>query len=171
MDEPAVPLSSGRKRSSSHTTSPSTRKRIRLASDLPQPQLMALNDKMGRHSQRRGWQRQINDAGDDISKWHALSSDILIYLSNELAATDLKANVVTFLLPDQAVELLNGFSHDEFSAWMEGVQKGVKAGDWEDLIDHRAYHPANKRWLVSPIISTAKLGAEAHGSGPSCLST
>ena len=156
MDEPAVSPSSGRKRSSSLATEPSTRKRLRLASDLPQSQLMALNDKMGQHSQRRGWQRQANDAGADISQWRTLSSDILIYLSNELAATDLKANVVTFLLPDQAVELLNGFSHDEFSAWMDGVQKGVKAGDWEDLIDHRAYHPATKRWLVLPIIFNSK---------------
>jgi hypothetical protein len=143
MDVPTVSVSSGRKRAlSSSTSASSTGKRLKNASDLPQHQLIAFNNKMDQYSHLRGWHRNIDDAGKDLVQWRTLSSDVLVYLTNQLAATDLKADVITFLLPHQAADLVDRFSQDEFSTWMDGVKKGVKMGDWTHLINHRAYHPA-----------------------------
>jgi hypothetical protein len=135
MDNMDVAPSSGLKRASmSPPPSSSTEKRPKV--DLPLAQLDALNDMMKNRSRRQMWQTRIENAGND-SQWRELFLDILMYLTDALAATDLKGSVIAPRISSQADEIVKGFTEKEEQEWKDGVRKGVKEGDWADLIAHR----------------------------------
>jgi hypothetical protein len=104
---------------------------------LPQAQLTALNEKMTNLSLRERWQTRMDEAGDDTSQWRDLSSSVLYFLMAVLARTDRKDS---FIAPDivDADEIVKGFTDDDLREWMDGVQKGLKDGNWEGLLEHRA---------------------------------
>jgi hypothetical protein len=106
--------------------------------DLPRSQLTLLNDEMKDLSRCQDWQIRIDEleADGDDTKWQHLFSHVLIHLASKLAV-DLKASIVPSQTLDQADEIVKSFSEDEFKEWKDGVQKGVKEGDWTDLIAHR----------------------------------
>ncbi len=135
LDPRTYSPSSGTKRSS--TPPSSTDKRPKLV--LPQDQLNALNDSMKNYSRRKRWLYRIDDAGDDASEWRDLFSDVLLFLTDQLAATDLKGSVIPAQTPNKANEMVMGFDNDEFKEWKGGVQKGVKENDWADLISRCKY--------------------------------
>jgi hypothetical protein len=105
---------------------------------LPQAQLTALNKKMTNLSHRERWQTRINEARDDTSEWRDLSSSVLYFLTGQLARTDRKDSFIASSSSDDADEIVKGFTDDDLREWMAGVQQGLKHGNWEDLLEHRA---------------------------------
>ena len=48
---------------------------------------------------------------------------------------------VTMPVMLKAVEAVGKFNDDELEQWKNGVQKGLKEGDWADLVARCTYHP------------------------------
>jgi hypothetical protein len=105
---------------------------------LPLAQLTALNEKMANLSHCELWQTHINEARDDTSEWRNLSSSVLYFLTGQLARTDWKDSFITPSSSDDADEIVKGFTDDDLREWMAGVRQGLKHGNWEDLLEHRA---------------------------------
>jgi hypothetical protein len=119
------------------TSSPDFSMKKRAKIILPQAQLTAFNSKMTRHSSTQVWQYRIEKARDDDSLWRYLLSDVLMFLTRELAATDMKSSVIASPNLERADDIVKGFNKDELEQWKAGVQNGVEKNDWTDLIVHR----------------------------------
>jgi hypothetical protein len=144
--DPGSPTSSGHKRAPTFPPASSSANK-RLKPILPAAQLLALNDRMGRVSRSKLWQRRIRDAQneDSESEWRALFLDVLVSLLLELSSrtTNLKDSVIPPLAShDKADSLVNDLTDEEFKEWVNGVQTGVKENDWGHLIVHRTLHLA-----------------------------
>jgi hypothetical protein len=125
------------KRPSLSPLASSTEKHPKL--DLPQAQLTASNDEMKHFSYRQYREGQFDEGACDDTEWRQLLPHVLVHLTSRLAETDVKASFISPRTLPQAKEIVEGFSEDEFKEWKDGLQKGVKTGDWADLIAHRTY--------------------------------
>ncbi len=130
-----MPPSSAKKRSS--TSLSSTVKRARLT--LPEDQLTTLKDNMKESSARSSWQPRIMLAMVDSRSWLGLFSDVLMNITQELAATGIRGSVIACPSMRRANEIVESFNKDELEEWKAAVQNGVEKGDWTDLIEHRMY--------------------------------
>jgi hypothetical protein len=106
--------------------------------DLSQAQLTAINDKMNDNSEELAW-KIIIERANDVSKWQKVSSTILMELLDQATNMDLKDSFIAIPSPSKAEEIVEGFDTKEFEEWKDGVLKGVKEGNWADLIQHRMY--------------------------------
>ena len=92
---------------------------------------------MKRRSDRMLWPTIINKAEYDESWWRDLLWDVLMYLTEELASTDMKGSVIVSPNLDGADEFVNRFEKEVFEEWKVGVREGVENNDWTRLIAHR----------------------------------
>jgi hypothetical protein len=133
MDDKIEGSSSAIKRSpTSPPASPSPGKRPKLDVSLEQ-----LRDKMGVRSKICAWELRIS--GDDDSKWQVLA-DVFCDLTTVLATSGLKGSVIPPVSKNEAEDIVRGFTGEEFNEWKDGVNKGVREGDWGELIKHRMFH-------------------------------
>jgi hypothetical protein len=107
--------------------------------DLSLAQLTAFNKKMNYISKKSLWKTIIDSAANDVSEWQFIFSTILMELVNQAATMDLKNSLIAIPSPSEAKEIVEGFDTKEFEEWKDGVLKGVKEGNWADLIQHRMY--------------------------------
>jgi hypothetical protein len=134
----ALSSSSGMKRSSlSPHPSP-----IEKRSKLDQQQA-AINDGVSDIARCQRWQSQIDDAGDD-SAWRKFFSGVICMITNE----ELQAAIIPPQTKSQSIAITKGFSENELREWKDAVQKGVKEGNWTDLITHREYLIISEDWTA-----------------------
>jgi hypothetical protein len=131
-------------------------KRARI--NLSEDQLNSLKVNMGKVSAMGMWRFRIKNAEDD-SEWRGLLSDVLLFITRELADTDV---VIDRPAIDQAPDIVASFNEDELEEWKAAVRNGVEKGDWTDLIEHRM----NFLWIIGShlIIITAKLKKPFHSN-------
>ena len=132
----ALSSPSGMKRSMSPQPSP-IEKRQR-----PDPQQTAINDKITRIAGFYDWQTLINGYDND-SQWRNLFSELVWSITNR--------RIPAILPPqseDQSIAIANNLTENELKSWKDGVQKGLKEGDWMDFITQREYPMAPKGWTA-----------------------
>jgi hypothetical protein len=129
------PSSSSKRPAAFPLASSSAEKRPRIV--LPDAQLTELSDNMKRN--RKRWNILIKAAETDDSLWWHIYSDVLSHLTQELASTDMKRDVIASPNPQGANNILMSFNEDELEQWKVGVLNGVEKDDWIDLILHRMY--------------------------------
>ena len=154
IDQPTGPsLKRSTLSPTSSTGSTSSEKRAKFI--LPPSQLTMLNNNMAHHSNEQFWKYRARMAGDDDSLWRPIVSVVLMYLTDELAKTDMQGRVIVSPGPGPAGAIVAGFSKDDLEQWKAGVRNGMENGDWSDVIEHRAYD----YWVVGSclIVTTAKL--------------
>src|ERR1700722_1459518 len=98
---------------------------------LSQAQLKAINDMMNNKSKKLAWNILIDRADNDASEWQLFSSNILMVFVDQ-------GLIVTSSL-SKADEFVQGFNTKEFEEWKDGVWKGVKGGNWADLLHYHMY--------------------------------
>ena len=103
-----------------------------------------INNNMNAKKSKMVWENRLQEAEDDESEWNELSTDILFYLSNILEKTGWKG-VIPHQSLLQAENIVAGLTGSSLEQWKEGVRKGVKVGNWEDLVHHRA---CCSKWIV-----------------------
>ena len=81
---------------------------------------------------------QSADSEDGEPVWQYIFERILVEITHTLASTNRKGEFINELTLTQAREILKGFSPEDIKIWRDGVRKGLKDGNWEDLIHHRA---------------------------------
>jgi hypothetical protein len=75
----------------------------------------------------------------DESTWRGQNVFLLMYLTKELAATELKSKIIGIPQFEAAENLVKGFNSKELEQWKAGVLSGVTMGNWDKLIQHRTY--------------------------------
>jgi hypothetical protein len=132
MDKMGVdqPLASGSKQSLAPAPT-SSHPEERLA--LLQPAVHAFNKQMQQYSHRGLWQTRIEAAGDDDSEWKYLLQSIL---TDYLANTNLKDNVITNMNLTSAATFVEGLDKDMLEKWKAGVRSSVEKNDWTGLIPY-----------------------------------
>jgi hypothetical protein len=86
------------------------------------------------------WRHLIETAEEDHEKWLQFQSHVLMSLTDELALTDLKSRIITPRTSAKSREIILAFNEKDSADWKAGMIKGVKEGDWADLIAHRTYY-------------------------------
>jgi hypothetical protein len=152
VDQPTAGPSSLKRDFSS--TASSADKRAKLS--LPPAQLAGLNNNMASRSQLECWPSRVKSASIDNSLWLGLVSNVLQYITIELAMTSVRDRVIPELSILRAHAMVNGFSKDELERWKAGVRKCVESSDWRDMIDDCTY---DYHQIVASclIVTTAKL--------------
>jgi hypothetical protein len=133
----SLPSSSSKRPAAFPLASSSAEKRAKIV--LPDAQLIDLSAKMKHKSDRKKWQILIKEAEADDSLWWDIHPDVLMYLTQELASTNMKHDVITSPNPQSANDITKSFNEDELEKWKVGVLNGVKRNDWIDLLAHRTY--------------------------------
>ena len=135
VDQPAsLPSSSSKCPATSPLIPSSVEKRAKL---LPPAQLTMFNDNMKRASYVKLWQYRMERAAGDNSRWQSLLVDVMIYLTSELEATDMKGSVIACTFLTRALEMVKSFNNDVFEQWKAGVRDGVEKNCWKGLMEHR----------------------------------
>jgi hypothetical protein len=134
------PTSSGEKRPSltPRTSSESSAKRAKL--DVPDNQLISINEQMNVISNEDKWPTILENANKNPEQMPRLSSNILVALTGVLSTTDAKDTILAEPTVSQAKSLVQRFDSKELKEWEAGLRKGVNERDWTDLITHRMYH-------------------------------
>jgi hypothetical protein len=89
-------------------------------------------------SRKARWRSAYDEAGDDTSRWRNLFSIVLLFLTQKLATTDMKDSFIAPRDINESEKIVKGFTDDDLREWIDGVQQGLKHGNWEDLLEHRA---------------------------------
>jgi hypothetical protein len=124
----------GIKRSSSSPLSSPTDKRPKPELPdhiLPQEQLEAFNVKMQQRSIL--FYSRVSMEACTIGEWKGLLSDVLMYISDRLHATDLRTRT-SVISPTQAEELVKAFTHKQLGEWKDAMKRGVEKNDWTEVI-------------------------------------
>ena len=137
------PPSSGLKRPSlpPRSSSESSAKRAKL--DLPEYQLITLNDRMNAISNDEFWPSILERATKNSEKLPQLLARVSQVLTRVLATTDAKATTREELTDSQADSFVQAFISEELKEWEAGLRKGVEKHDWKDLITHRTYNSSS----------------------------
>jgi len=100
------------------------------------------------------WSNSIKMGTDD--SWQRLLRNVLLALTNLLAATSLKSKVIGPLGWGEAEAMVSGFNGEQLKKWKDATRKAVETDDWTDLIQLSMY-PSDP--LVCPCLNniTAKL--------------
>jgi hypothetical protein len=125
------PLASGSKQSLAPAPASHTEER------LGQRQSRELNEEMDQISLVEKWPARVDEIGDDDSQWPLLLESILFYLTDCLAATDLKDSVITNMNRSSARTFVKSLDNDMLEKWKAGVRSGVGEKDWSVLIPYR----------------------------------
>lgn len=127
MDVFTALSSLSRKKRSSMSPHPSSiEKRPKLDAEQ-----VAINDKISKIARRKYWQSQLDLVGGD-SECREFFSDIVVIITSE--------NLQGILPPQlagQSSAITNNLSENELKEWKDGVRKGLKEGDWTELLSHR----------------------------------
>jgi hypothetical protein len=126
-----------------HTSFEPSAKRTKL--DSPDDQLAKVNNQINRVSQVEFWPQQHATASSD-SDMFSFMSRILFILVRVLSTTDAKATTREELKESDADRLIENFTPEELKEWEAGVSKGLRTGDWTDLIAHRTSH---SNWITA----------------------
>jgi hypothetical protein len=143
--------SSSSKRPAAFPPASSADKRAKIL--LPDDQLTTLSSNMN----RRKWQILVDEAEADDSLWWDILSDVLMHLTQELASTNMKGNVIANLTLKRANDTIKSFNEDELEQWKVGVRNGVKGNDWIDLLACRTYISDYQIIRSHLIVTTAEL--------------
>jgi hypothetical protein len=131
------PASSSKRPAASPPPSSFADKRLKML--LPDAQLSTLAYNMKQRSDRKKWRISVEEAEVDDSLWRDILSDILMYLTSELASTNMKGSVIAGVDPRRADDIVQSFNEDQLEQWKVGVRNGVKNNDWIDLLARRTY--------------------------------
>jgi len=102
-----------------------------------------INEKISDIARRQLWQRRIDNAGND-SEWRDFLSDVILVIMN----AELQVPIISPQTRPTSIVILKGFSENELREWKDAVRKGVKEGDWTDLLTHREYPITSEDWTA-----------------------
>jgi hypothetical protein len=107
----------------------------------PDPQQVAINEKITEIAHRQHWQNQFDKAGND-SEWRDFFPAVIVAITNR------KISAILPQSEDDSIKITNSLSENELKEWKDGVRKGLKDGDWTDLINHREFPITSKDWTA-----------------------
>ena len=119
-----------------HPGSPSASSSAPSALDIGGVDLGSLNNNM--KSRFKNMLEILMNTADE-SAWLSPNALVLMCITKELAATDLKSKIIGIPLYAAAENIVKGFNSKELEQWKAGVLSGVKTEKWDELIQHRTY--------------------------------
>jgi hypothetical protein len=128
----------------------------------PESQHAVLVARMNDSSVSQLWPLRMELAGDNTETWRLLFTDIIQHLTAALADTDLCNIYIPPKTQPEAKRLIEHFNDTDLNQWQAGVQKGVKSGDWDDLIAHRTYNLASGDLLLKRNSGTSETSSAKY---------
>lgn len=92
----------------------------------PDSQQVEINERLTQHANNQAWAFLFDRAGIDLAKWRTFLAQVFFIITN--------VNIFPPQTLNQSIAIVNSLSEKELEEWKGGVWKGLKEGDWTDLL-------------------------------------